>query len=85
MLLLDHWSDMTFTLNDVIYICGIVASFIILKYRVSTLENKLKEIILKQDDFRKVIYNKLEENNKSMHNIEMSIEKLRSELLSKIK
>lgn len=85
MFFLKHWSDMTFSLNDVMYICGIVTSFIILKYRVAALENKLKEIILKQDDFRKVIYKKLEENNQSMHNIEISIEKLRSELLSKIK
>ena len=76
---------MTFTLNDVIYISCIIASFIILKYRVSALETKIKEIVLKQDDFRKIIYSKLDENNKSMHKIEISIEKLRSELLGKIK
>lgn len=85
MLFMDHWTDMTFTLNDVIYICSIVASFAILRYRVSYLEARLKEIILKQDDFRKKIYEKLEANNKFMYEIKLSIEKLRSELLSKIK
>lgn len=85
MLLLTHWSDMAFSINDIIYICSIVATFAILRYRVAALESKLKEIVSKQDDFRKIIYSKLEENNQAMHNIELSIERLRSELLDKIK
>lgn len=85
MLLLEHWSDMTFTLNDVVYFCSIVATYAILRYRVLALESRTNEIISKQDDFRKKIYEKLEANNKFMFEIKLSIEKLRSELLSKIK
>ena len=83
MLLLEHWSDMTFTLNDVVYICSIVATYDILRYSVLALESRTNEIISKQDDFRKKIYEKLKANHNVSLVIKLSIYKISRELLSK--
>lgn len=90
MIFLDHSElvNMTFHIKDVIILLSVLIpagiAIALIKYRLNLLEKRVDDVIKKQDDFRKVIYGKLEENNKSMHEIQLSIEKLRSEILLKL-
>lgn len=90
MIFLEHSQlvEMTFHIKDVILLLSVLIPagivFALIKYRLNLIEKRVDEIIKKQDDFRKIIYSKLEDNNKSIHEIQLSIERLRSEILQKL-
>lgn len=88
MFFLEHLTDLTFHLKDIVVILSVlipaIIAFSLIKYRLNVVEKRIDDIMKKQDDFRKTIYSKLEESNKSIHEIQLSIERLRSEILQKI-
>ena len=92
-------TELTFTLKDLIIIGGIlipaITSILYMKWKQNVLESRIIEgqknhqsfkdkIEERHEDFKKYIYNKLEENSANLHRIELSIANLKTEFLQTI-
>ncbi len=88
MVFLADITNMTFTLKDLIMLLGILIPFVVgvayLKWKQNHMETRLNKQEEKHDGFKSHIYNKLDESNNTLHNIELSMEKMKTEFLQTI-
>ena len=57
MLILDHWSDMTFHMKDVIYLGGIVFSAAVAYTTIRSNKRRIEKLEKKTDNLKEVFSN----------------------------
>lgn len=86
ILLLDHWSDMTFHLKDVMYICSVLfivaGAWFVQKNNTDRIE-KLEENTEVKSRLDK-LEKKYDDVNKNFGNLEVQIAKLRFEIVKDV-
>ncbi len=77
--------QLAFDLKDLIIIGSVLIPAILavayMKWKQTVLEVRMKEIEANQNDFKKHIYQKLDENSNNLHKIELSIANMKTEFL----
>lgn len=88
MVILNTISDLTFTGEDLIIIMSTlipaIIAFVGIKWRVNILENRITEIERDQKEFKKIIYQKLDENKDLLHKTLLQISGVKNDIYTTV-